>query len=89
MPKPNPEEKEKKVLVEYLPQRSTEEREMEVLETHVEPPRPCWMDPILAYLKDGALPAEKKEVRRILYQAANYTMVDGTLYKRGHSLPLL
>ena len=41
MPEPNPEEKEKKVLVEYLPQRSTEEREMEVLETHLEPSRPC------------------------------------------------
>ena len=81
IPKPNPEEKEKKVLVEYLPQRSTEVKKTEVLETHLEAPKPCWMDPILAYLKDGALPIDRKEARRILYQTANYTMIDETLYK--------
>ena len=89
MPEPNPEEKEKKVLVEYLPQPSTETKSDEVLETHLGTPEPCWMDPILAYLRDGVLPADKKEARRILYRAANYTMIDGTLYKRGLSLPLL
>ena len=47
------------------------------------------MDPILAYLRDGVLPADKKEARKILYRAANYTLVGGTLYKRGLSLPLL
>ena len=47
------------------------------------------MDPILAYLGDGVLPADKKEARRILYRATSYTMVDGALYKRGLSLPLL
>ena len=62
---------------------------MEVLETHLEAPKPCWIDPILAYPNDGALPADKKEARRILYQATNYTMIDGMLYKRGLSLPLL
>ena len=67
MLEPNPKEKEKKVLVEYLPQRSTEEEKMEVLEIRLEVPKPCWMDPILAYLKDRALPADKKEERRILY----------------------
>ena len=61
MPEPNPEEKKKKVLVEYLPQRSTEEEKMEVLETRLEVPKPCWMDPILAYLKDGALSADRRK----------------------------
>ena len=89
MPEPNPKEKEKKVLVEYLPQPSTEEKNDEVLEVHLGAPEPYWMDPILAYLRDGVLPVDKKEARRILYQAANYTMVNGTLYTRGLSLPLL
>ena len=89
MPEPNPEEREKKVLVKYLPQPSTEAKNDEVLETYLGTTEPYWMDPILAYLRDGVLPPDKKEARRILYQAANYTMVDGTLYKRGLSLPLL
>ena len=41
MPEPDPEEKERKVLVEYLPHRSTEQGEMEVLETYLESPKPC------------------------------------------------
>ena len=53
------------------------------------PPEPCWMDPILAYLRDEALPADKKEARQILYRAANYILVEGTLYKWGLSLLLL
>ena len=87
MPEPNPEEKEKKVLVEYLPQPSIEAKNDEVLETHLGTPEPCWMDPILAYLRDGVLSVDKKEARRILYRAANYTLVGGTLYKRSLSLP--
>ena len=89
MPEPDPEEMEKKVFVKYLPHRSTEEREMEVLVVHIKSPEPCWMDPVLAYLKDGTLPREKNEAKRVQYRAANYTLVDGVLYKRSYSLPLL
>ena len=77
MPEPNPEEKEKKVLVEYLPQPSTETKSDEVLETHLE-----LLDGSHTCLFEGwVLPADKKEARRILYRAANYTMIDGMLYK--------
>ena len=65
MPEPDPEEREKKVFVEYLPHRSTEKREMEVLVAHIESPEPCWMDPVLAYLKDGTLPREKNKAKRV------------------------
>ena len=47
------------------------------------------MEPILAYLRDGVLPKEKEEAKKILYQAANYTLVDGMLYKQRLSLSLL
>ena len=40
MPEPNPEEKEMKVLIEYLPQPSTETKSDEVLETHLGTPEP-------------------------------------------------
>ena len=52
-------------------------------------PQPSWMDPILNYLKDGSLPPDKKEVKSIIYKAANYTMINGVLYKQGFSFPLL
>ena len=67
MPEPDSEEREKKVFVEYLPHRSTEEREMEVLVAYIKSPEPCWMDPVLAYLKDGTLPREKNEAKRVQY----------------------
>ena len=60
MPKPNPKDKEKKVLIEYLPEPSTETKDDEVLKTHLGAPEPCWMDPILGYLRDRLLPADKK-----------------------------
>ena len=47
------------------------------------------MDPILNYLRDGSLPPERKEAKSIIYKAANYTIIDGVLYKRGFSFPLL
>ena len=31
---------------------------------------PTWMTPILAYIKDGSLPNEKNEARRIKYKEA-------------------
>ncbi|KAL5568572.1 hypothetical protein UlMin_025147 [Ulmus minor] len=30
--------------------------------------RPCWMDPIISFLRDGTLPADKFETRRKLYK---------------------
>ena len=66
MPEPNPKEKEKKVLVKYLHQSSIEAKSNEVLEIHLRTSEPCWMDPILAYLRDEVLLVDKKEARRIL-----------------------
>ena len=89
IPDPDPEDKEKKVFVEYLLKPSTQRKEDEVLETHLKTSEPYCMDPILIYLRDAVLPKDKKDARRIFYQATNYTLVDGILYKRGLSLPLL
>ncbi|XP_074327188.1 uncharacterized protein LOC141665105 [Apium graveolens] len=50
---------------------------------------PTWMTPILAYIKEGSLPDEKNEARRIRYKAARYVIYDGILYRRGFSVPLL
>ncbi|XP_074374537.1 uncharacterized protein LOC141714942 [Apium graveolens] len=50
---------------------------------------PTWMTHILAYIKEGSLPDEKNESRRIKYKAARYVIYDGVLYGRGFSVPLL
>ncbi|XP_074378382.1 uncharacterized protein LOC141719919 [Apium graveolens] len=50
---------------------------------------PTWMTSILAYIKEGSLPDEKNEARRIKYKATRYVIYDGILYRRGFSVPLL
>lgn len=48
-----------------------------------------WMDPIIAYIRDRTLPADKRQARKLRLQAARYTLIDGLLYRRGYTLPLL
>ena len=74
------------VPMEFLESPSMAESTMEVemIDT-----RPTWMTSIIEYLTTGKFLDEGKNARRILYQAPRYTIVDGTLYRRGHSLPLL
>ncbi|XP_062094025.1 uncharacterized protein LOC133800064 [Humulus lupulus] len=73
------------ILVEYLSKPSIIEVEVHMINTK----KGSWVDPIMSALKDGALPTEKGEARRLVYKAARYTLVDGVLYKRGFSMPLL
>ncbi|KAH9768928.1 Ribonuclease H [Citrus sinensis] len=48
-----------------------------------------WMDPICAYVRDGVLPEDKRQARKLKCRAARYTLLDGVLYRRGFTLPLL
>ena len=47
------------------------------------------MDPIVQYLKMGISPMDASVARKIRRLAPHYTLVDGQLYKRSFSLPLL
>ncbi|KAL5540593.1 hypothetical protein UlMin_043542 [Ulmus minor] len=51
--------------------------------------RPCWMDPIISFLRDGTLPADKFEARRLRFRSARYFLDKGKLYKKGYSSPSL
>ena len=42
-----------------------------------------WIEPIIRYLKDGNLSSDKSETRRLKYKAAQYCLIQDTLYRRG------
>ena len=50
---------------------------------------PTWMTPIVEYLETGILPAEWNKAQKLMYQIPRYTIVEGRLYRRGYSMPLL
>ena len=75
----------KSVLLEVRASPSIGE-EVEVMRVSAER---SWMDPILSYIHDGILPEDRKQVRKLKCRAARYTLLDGILYRRGFTLPIL
>ncbi|XP_062085562.1 uncharacterized protein LOC133791657 [Humulus lupulus] len=73
------------VPVEYLSRPSIIESDVHMIGI----PKESWADLTINYLKDGALPTDRREARRLVYKAARNTLVDGVLYKRWFSVPLL
>ena len=60
--------------------------EVEVMRVNTEK---SWMDPILSYIRMGILPEDRKQARKLKCRATRYTLLDGVLYRRGFTLPLL
>ena len=50
---------------------------------------PSWMDPIVAYLKNGEVPEGKTKARILRLKAAHYVLYNDKLYQMGYSMPLL
>ncbi|XP_075652789.1 uncharacterized protein LOC142623281 [Castanea sativa] len=48
-----------------------------------------WMNPIVAYRKDGKLPNDKEAARKLKVKAAQFVLIKNILYKRGFSRPYL
>ncbi|XP_061372971.1 uncharacterized protein LOC133315384 [Gastrolobium bilobum] len=48
-----------------------------------------WITFISNYLSEGTLPADQKEAKRIKWKCAHFCMMQGRLYNRGFSTPLL
>ncbi|XP_073104413.1 uncharacterized protein [Elaeis guineensis] len=74
-----------RTFVESL-ERPSIDRPKEVLQLAA---KPSWMDPIVQYLTDGTSPEDPVEAKRLQWSASQYVMMDGRLYKRSFSLPLL
>ncbi|GKV48654.1 hypothetical protein SLEP1_g55455 [Rubroshorea leprosula] len=77
----------KSVFVEILDEPSFLKPRM--MEISTDSSTPSWTDPIISFLRDGTVPADKQEEMRLRKKASLYTLVNDVLYKRSFSLPLL
>ena len=51
---------------------------------------PSWMDAIVAFLKEGKLPEDRKEAHKVRLKSARFSLTaDGHLYRRSFTGPLL
>jgi hypothetical protein len=57
--------------------------------TQEKEPEPEWASDVIKYLKDRKLPGDKMYSHKVRVQSARYMIVDGVLYRRGYSHPLL
>ncbi|GKV18385.1 hypothetical protein SLEP1_g28780 [Rubroshorea leprosula] len=60
-----------------------------VMEISTNPDAPSWTDSIISFLRDGIAHEDRQEAMKLRKKASRYTLVDGALYKRSFSLPLL
>uniref|UniRef100_A0A2N9IDH1 RNase H type-1 domain-containing protein n=1 Tax=Fagus sylvatica TaxID=28930 RepID=A0A2N9IDH1_FAGSY len=70
--------------IKTVQQSSLQTTEVNPIHTEI-----SWMTPIISYLQEGTLPDNRHEARRLKVRASRFLMLQGTLYKRGFSLPYL
>nr|GEX92554.1 reverse transcriptase domain-containing protein [Tanacetum cinerariifolium] len=76
----------KQVLVEVLENKSIKEKEVAAV---IEEDDPTWMTLIADYLKEGILPGDNKEARKLRLKARQYELKEGVLYRRSFLTPWL
>nr|GEV65684.1 hypothetical protein [Tanacetum cinerariifolium] len=74
------------VLVEILKEKFIQEKEVT---TVVEEDGSTWMTLIMEYLKEGTLPSDRKEVKKLCIKARWYELLEGVLYRRSFLTPWL
>nr|GEY66242.1 reverse transcriptase domain-containing protein [Tanacetum cinerariifolium] len=76
----------KQVLVEVLETKSIAGKEVTAV---IEEEGPTWMTELVKYLKEGTLPADEKEARKIRLKSRQYEVMKGILYKLSFLTPWL
>ncbi|GKA72625.1 reverse transcriptase domain-containing protein [Tanacetum coccineum] len=76
----------KQVLVEELKEKSISKVEILVVMEEV---GDTWMTPIFNYLEKGTLPADVKKARAVRHKSWQFSVIDGTLYKKSFLGPWL
>nr|GEU39407.1 reverse transcriptase domain-containing protein [Tanacetum cinerariifolium] len=69
----------KQVLVEVLENKFIKEKEVAAV---IEEDGPTWMTQLVDYLKEGVLPGDNKEARKLRLKARQYELMEGVLYRR-------
>ncbi|KAM6577948.1 hypothetical protein CsatB_029785 [Cannabis sativa] len=73
------------VLIQFLEEPTINcSEEIKMIDT-----TPNWMAPIAAYLNTGELLHDRNEARKMMRKVARYIIVEGVMYRRGFSMPLL
>nr|GEZ67023.1 hypothetical protein [Tanacetum cinerariifolium] len=76
----------KQVLVEVLETKSITGKEVTAV---IEEEGPTWMTELVDYLKEGILPGDEKEARKLRLKARQYELMEGVIYKRSFLTPWL
>nr|GFA78526.1 reverse transcriptase domain-containing protein [Tanacetum cinerariifolium] len=76
----------KQVLVKVLETKSITGKEVT---TVIEEEGPTWMAELVNYLKQGTLPEDEKEARKLRLKGRQYELKEGILYKRSFLTPWL
>ncbi|GAV77506.1 RVT_3 domain-containing protein [Cephalotus follicularis] len=79
-------EKNQTVLVDYLDRPTISEAD--VMDIDV-PKETNWMTPFINWLRNGILPEDPVEARKLVYRANRFQLRDENLYKRSFSFPWL
>ena len=80
------EDLDRRVSVEHLMEPSIDVNNDEFLPVMA---TPSWMHPIWDYLLNKTLPSDSKEASKLRARSARFSLLLGTLYKRGFFAPLL
>nr|GEW42255.1 reverse transcriptase domain-containing protein [Tanacetum cinerariifolium] len=76
----------KQVLVEVLETKFITGKEVTAV---IEEEGPTWMTELVNYLKEGTLPGDEKEARKLRLKARQYELIKGVLYERSFLTPWL
>ncbi|GJZ16299.1 reverse transcriptase domain-containing protein, partial [Tanacetum coccineum] len=76
----------KKVLVEVLAERSTDQKEVGAI---LEEKEDNWMTPIIHCLAKGVWPKDKDKIRALRMKSNQYVLEEGGLFKKGYLVPML
>ncbi|XP_071727888.1 uncharacterized protein [Rutidosis leptorrhynchoides] len=77
---------QKQVWVEELPNKSIDGS---LFVAAIEEVEPNWMGPIANYLRNGALPEDKKEARLVRERSPMYVIQNDVLYRKSYLGPLM
>ncbi|XP_071727696.1 uncharacterized protein [Rutidosis leptorrhynchoides] len=77
---------QKQVWVEELPNKSIDGS---LVVAAIEEVEPNWMDPIVNYLRNSALPEDKKEARLVRERSPMYVIENDVLYRKSYLGPLM